>query len=95
MTKFYKDYATDGNSISIESLVELMKLEHYRWTRQQISDGYMLNNDKKKEIKYHTDLRNLFELESTKRMYDLINISCSNNIIKRKNEEMNKNGRKN
>jgi hypothetical protein len=72
-----------------------MKLEHYRLTRQQISDGYMLNNDKKKEIKYHTDLRNLFELESKKRMYDLINISCSNNIIKRKNEEMNKNGRKN
>ncbi len=71
----------DKNEINTnEAVFELMKLEHYRWIRQQISDGWNLNFDKEKNYKYHTDLRNLFEIGIEKRMYDLINIMCSVNL---------------
>ena len=71
----------DKNKINTnEAVFELMKLEHYRWIRQQISDGWNLNFDKEKNYKYHTDLRNLFEIGIEKRMYDLINIMCSVNL---------------
>ncbi len=62
-----------------EILLKMMYIEHYRWIRQQVSDGWILNNQKIKEYKYHVDIRSLLEINKEKRLYDLINIIISIN----------------
>ena len=62
-----------------EILLKMMYIEHYRWIRQQVSDGWILNNQKIKEYKYHEDIRSLLEIKKEKRLYDLINIIISIN----------------
>jgi hypothetical protein len=71
---FYEDALTNNKQITREEVIRLALVEHERWNRFHIANGWFFDPKRCDEIKIHNNICSANMLTVSNKLYDLINV---------------------